>query len=681
MSTLKFVDTHNMVAFLEKPAEYEGFEKIIDFLSVNPIKYALTVNPTIFVSCIDQFWSTGVVKKVNGEPQVHALIDGKRIVVFEATIRRDLHLADEGGVDCLPNATIFEEITRMGYEKPSQKLTFYKAFFSMLRNLDTKAVKFLMYPRFIQLFVNHQVEGLPSHKRKYIAPSHTKKIFSNMKRVGKHFFGNVTPLFLTMVVQNQPQPPTITQTPTPTITTTPTTSTPTTSIQTPTQDQPTTSVRPSQPQKQRIMKPTRKDTDVSQPSEPDMVADEDVIIERVTKQSNDLLSGEDRLKLQELMEICTNLQRKVLTLEETKTTQAAKIISLKKRVNKLEKGKKTRTHKLKRLYKVGLSARVVSSEDEAILGDQKDASKQGRKIANIDKDADITLVHGAQGRNDDIMFDIDDLAGDEVVVETEAASKNVNLNEDEVTLAQTLQKMKSTTPREKRVAIREKEQEKNKLVLISKKLEQAQFDEEARIANEEAFRVEEANIAWNDIQAKIDADYELAQRLQAEEQEELTDAEKAKLFVQLLESRKKNFAAKRAEDQRSKPPTKAQKRKTIAMKRVNTFVNMNTKVVEGSSSKRAGDELRQETIKKQKLDDDKETTELQMLVEIIPNEEEVAVDVIPLATKPLVIVDYKIHKEEKTSYYKITRANGSFKLYKVFIQLLKIFDREDLETL
>ncbi|GJV48476.1 hypothetical protein Tco_1438688 [Tanacetum coccineum] len=253
-----------------------GVEQIVDFLNANPIKYALTVNPTIFESCVEQFWSTRVVKKVNGDVQIHALIDGKRIVVSKATIRRDLQFADEGGVDCLPTATIFEEIARMWYEKPSQKLTFYKAFFSpkwkfmihtilqclsaktttwnefsstvalaiiclatnhkfnfskfilegMLRNLDTKAVKFLMYPRFIQLFVNHQVKGLPSHKRKYIVPYHTKKFFGNMKRVGKDFSRNITPLFPTMVVQTQPQPPTITPTPT---TPTPTTSTPTTS--------------------------------------------------------------------------------------------------------------------------------------------------------------------------------------------------------------------------------------------------------------------------------------------------------------------------------------------------------------------------------------------------------------------------------------------------------------------
>ncbi|GJY97398.1 hypothetical protein Tco_0514308 [Tanacetum coccineum] len=70
-----------------------------------------------------------------------------------------------------------------------------------------------------------------------------------------------------------------------------------------------------------------------------------------------------------------------------------------------------------------------------------------------------------------------------------------------------------------------------------------------------------------------------------------------------------------------------------------------------------------------------------MLVKIIPDEKELAVDAIPLATKPLFIVDYKIHKEEKTSYYKITRADGSSKMYKVFSQLLKSFNREDLETL
>ncbi|GJX74428.1 hypothetical protein Tco_0313023 [Tanacetum coccineum] len=130
MTTLQFVDTHNLVAFLSKPTKSEGFEQIVNFLIANPIKYALTINPTIYNSCIEQFWAIIKVKTVNGEVQLQALVDGKKIIVTEASVRCDLQLNDEEGMDCLPNATIFEELTRIGYEKLSQKLTFYKAFFS-----------------------------------------------------------------------------------------------------------------------------------------------------------------------------------------------------------------------------------------------------------------------------------------------------------------------------------------------------------------------------------------------------------------------------------------------------------------------------------------------------------------------------------------------------------------------
>ncbi|GKB88903.1 retrovirus-related pol polyprotein from transposon TNT 1-94 [Tanacetum coccineum] len=130
MSTLTFADTHNMVAFLEKPAESDGFHEIIDFLNANQIHYALTVNPTIYTSCIEQFWATAKANTVNGERQLQALVDKKRVIITESSIRSDLHLEDAGGIDCLPTATIFEELARMGYEKPSQRLTFYKAFFS-----------------------------------------------------------------------------------------------------------------------------------------------------------------------------------------------------------------------------------------------------------------------------------------------------------------------------------------------------------------------------------------------------------------------------------------------------------------------------------------------------------------------------------------------------------------------
>ncbi|GKE11214.1 hypothetical protein Tco_1414765 [Tanacetum coccineum] len=130
MSTPTFADTHNMVALWEKAAESNGFHEIIDFLNANLIRYALTVNPTIYTSCIQQFWATAKAKTVNGVRQIQALIDKKKLIITETSIMRDLHLEDAGGTNCLPTATIFEELAWIGYEKPSQKFTFYKAFFS-----------------------------------------------------------------------------------------------------------------------------------------------------------------------------------------------------------------------------------------------------------------------------------------------------------------------------------------------------------------------------------------------------------------------------------------------------------------------------------------------------------------------------------------------------------------------
>ncbi|GJX15665.1 hypothetical protein Tco_0216497 [Tanacetum coccineum] len=100
MSTLTFAETHNMVAFLEKPAESDRFHEIINFLNANQICYALTVNHTIYTSCIEQFWATAKANTVNGERQLQALVDKKRVIITESSIRSDLHLADAGGIDC-----------------------------------------------------------------------------------------------------------------------------------------------------------------------------------------------------------------------------------------------------------------------------------------------------------------------------------------------------------------------------------------------------------------------------------------------------------------------------------------------------------------------------------------------------------------------------------------------------
>ncbi|GJZ19904.1 hypothetical protein Tco_0556494 [Tanacetum coccineum] len=87
---------------------------------------------------------------------------------------------------------------------------------------------------------------------------------------------------------------------------------------------------------------------------------------------------------------------------------------------------------------------------------------------------------------------------------------------------------------------------------------QAEIDEEERIARAEEEKIDEANIDWDDIQVKVDADYQLAQKLQAKEQEQFSIEEKATLFQELLKQRRKHFTAKKAEEKRNKPPTKTQ---------------------------------------------------------------------------------------------------------------------------
>ncbi|GJU58408.1 hypothetical protein Tco_1236174 [Tanacetum coccineum] len=106
MAALKFANTHNMVAFLEKPTESSGFEEIVDFLNAHPIRYALTVNPAIYVSCIEQFWSTAKAKTINEETQIHALVDGKKIVITESSVRNYLQFPDEDGFVKLPKGRL-----------------------------------------------------------------------------------------------------------------------------------------------------------------------------------------------------------------------------------------------------------------------------------------------------------------------------------------------------------------------------------------------------------------------------------------------------------------------------------------------------------------------------------------------------------------------------------------------
>ncbi|GKC27032.1 hypothetical protein Tco_1034326 [Tanacetum coccineum] len=381
---------------------------------------------------------------------------------------------------------------------------------------------------------------------------------------------------------------------------------------------------------------------------------------------------------------------------------------------------------------------------------------KGRKIDEIDQDAEVTLVDETQGRyGDNLMFDTGVLDNEQDMAEKEVdmAEKDVSTADpvtttgevvttanvvvstaevttdstttttvDELTLAQTLIEIKAakpkavttaatttttavTRPKARGVVVQEPSEfttttspsqpsqlpqakDKGKAKMVEpekplKKKDQIMFDKEvaqklqaqldAELEEEEKLarqREEDANIAeWDNVQAMMDADYELAARLQAEEQGELTIEEKSRLFVELMNKRKKHFARLRAEEQRRKPPTKAQKRNTMStylknmvgykhnqlktksfkdiqmlfdkeMKRVNTFVDMDTYLVKGNENVKA------------EVDDDQEEAEMKKHMEIVPDDE-VAIDAIPLATKPPII---NINKEDLETLWKLVKA-------------------------
>ncbi|GJZ32199.1 hypothetical protein Tco_0577635 [Tanacetum coccineum] len=258
--------------------------------------------------------------------------------------------------------------------------------------------------------------------------------------------------------------------------------------------------------------------------------------ENVFKTSNDSLlvvvntpqSNEDRLKLNELMEFCTKLQQIVLDLENTKTAQAQEITSLKLRVKKLEKKGGSRTHKLKRLYKVGRSARVISC-DKASLGV---------------------------------------LDGDKVLAELEVTIKDVNLSVDEVTLEKVNvveePKEQATTPTvSSQQQSHVKAQDKGKGIMVEEPVKKKKKDQ-------------------------ISLDEELDFKLQAKEEEE----------------------------------ERLVKEKSQREEEANNVEWDNVRDSTKEHSKRAGEALEQESSKKQKLEEDKESEELKQCLEIIPDDED-----------------------------------------------------------
>ncbi|GJX08098.1 hypothetical protein Tco_0196030 [Tanacetum coccineum] len=474
-----------MVAYLQKSEGCEGFHQIIDFLNASHIQYALTENPTIYVSFIKQFWKTATARtSANEEVELTATIDGQVKTITEAFLRTHLKLEDNGGVTTLPNSEIFEQLAltspkKTAWEQFSSNIataiiflatnrtySFSKLIFdAMIKNLENLH-KFLMYPRFIQIWLNKQRRLLQPHIRTYPTPILTQKVFSNMKRVSRGYSGIDFSLFPTMISAPETSPSRITYSP---------------------------SLSPQHTPVSTLKPPNTQPTSDAEEAVP-------MPHESPLHSVHSLGRNEGSLSLSELTVLCTNLSNKVKSLEaelaQTKQTYGTTLTKLIKKVKKLEQTVK--------LTQARRRFRIVVSDDEEGL---EDPSKQGRKIIEIDQDPSISLVQdeGTSWIQEDIEIQEKISDDTEVVLEEEEPTELVKdqgsgeKGEKEVS---TVDAEHSTvipevsTAAENLVYIRrsaEKLKDKGKGIMIEPKPEKKtkkQLEQE-RLGHEEAIRLQE----------------------------------------------------------------------------------------------------------------------------------------------------------------------------------------------
>ncbi|GJS22819.1 hypothetical protein Tco_0451451 [Tanacetum coccineum] len=405
MAVLESCAKHNMVAYLEKTDGNTDFHEIIDFLTRSSIHYALTVSPVVSTTFVEQFWMSAKSKIINNVRYITAKVAGKPVNISEASIRSDLLFDDADGIDSLHNQAIFDAIQLMGYEGDLTVLTFNKALFSpqwrflfhtmnhcisskstswdqiptniataviclatnqkynfsklifdgMMRHLDAKK-KFVMYPRFIPVFLTNQLKNVPVPLDHFPINALTTKVFSFMVKKGKSFSGNVTPLFPSMLAQ-------------------------------PTEDEGAVSERPSETQPTPSPPHPSADQHETQPDPsprpsptipiPDSIPEGSGGNHGGQSSSDRSLSGnEDGLTLQSVYDLCVSLCKQV-------TTQAAQIKDLKSQIKQLKKkAKPVISHHNAWIKSVSIKKRLARKKSLKKKWMQKESvSKQGRKSA------------------------------------------------------------------------------------------------------------------------------------------------------------------------------------------------------------------------------------------------------------------------------------------------------------
>ncbi|GJV68992.1 hypothetical protein Tco_1484501 [Tanacetum coccineum] len=414
-----------MVACLEKTEENDEFHQIVNFLSTCSINYALTVSPTIYASYIEQFWNTATSKTANSVKQIHAIVDGKAVVISESSVRSDLLFNNENGIDCLTNDEIFETLALMGYEQLSIKLTFQKANTPISFYISKKTKKTQKHRRAKKVTELPQTSVPLDHGADEAV--HTEGVTEwkglSLSQAPRNHGGAPAQTRFEKVLERPNEPPIL-------------------------EGHKSGSVEGS-------MKHTFELTD-NVPNTP-----------HDSPLSGGYTPGSDegRMELiQELMETCTSLTKRVLALKEAKTTQDRVITRLKLKVKRLEKKRKARTPQpIKRRLCKG---RFESSDDDL---DEEDASKQGRtydkikpmfqdsEFDELDDDMDNVegeSVHTATTGVNDVSTPVTTagVAISTVEPRTHPTTDATAFIDEDITIAQTLVKMRNEKANVKGIA-------------------------------------------------------------------------------------------------------------------------------------------------------------------------------------------------------------------------------------
>nr|GEZ28073.1 uncharacterized mitochondrial protein AtMg00810-like [Tanacetum cinerariifolium] len=336
-------------------------------------KFTTKVNPTVYTSCIEQLWATSKVKNVNGESQMQALVDKKKFLIH--TILQCLSAKTTAWNEF--SSTLASAIICLATNK---KFNFLKYIFdNMVKHLDG-GVKFLMYPRFVQVFLDNEVKGMDRHNAIFVISSHTKKVFANMKREGKDFTEKVTPLFRSIMVQT----------------------------------------------------PKDMGEGLEIPIDPHHTP-------IVTQSSSSLPKKKKKSRRKQRKEIEVPSPR-VLDLEEAKTAQANEIASLQKKDKKLEQKRKSRTLGLKRLRKRRMNKEdmfgVNDLDGDEVVVDVSASEKVEQSVKVIKKE--VSLVDPVTTAGEVVTT-----AG----IEVTTAATTLQISKDELTLAHTLIKLKAAKPK------------------------------------------------------------------------------------------------------------------------------------------------------------------------------------------------------------------------------------------